>query len=73
MRRLRRSVQRSSSTRVRRLVRRTILGPTTGLGLLLASSSALAQAPSQQTTAQDDVPLTPVDVRGQRRGDYRVT
>ena len=93
MRRLRRSVQRSSSDAVRKLLRRTLIGPTTGLGLLLASTSALAQAPAPgpaQTPAEGpstspsqapssapppssgDVPMTPVDVRAQRRGEYRV-
>src|SRR5262245_14082588 len=93
MRRLRRSVHRSSSAALRKLLRRTVLGPTTGLGLLLASTGALAQAPAPEPTptpaegpntspspappsapppASGDVPMTPVDVRAQRRGEYRV-
>src|SRR5262245_64146800 len=92
MRRLRRSVHRSSSAAVRKLLRRTLIGPTTGLGLLLASTGALAQAPAPEPTtptpgpstspssapstapppASGDVPMTPVDVRAQRRGEYRV-
>src|SRR5439155_7045501 len=78
MRRLRRSVHKSSSSAVRRLLRRGLLGPTTGLSLLLASSGAFAQAPSSsqaptQSPGQEDVPMTPVDVRAQRRGEYLVT
>ena len=44
-----------------------LVGRTVGIGLVLAASNAIAQAPKQE-----DVPLPPVDVTGQRRGDYRV-
>ena len=61
MKRLRRSIERSRARRQR------LLNSAAGLGLLLASSSAFAQAP------KDDISLPPVDVRAQRRGDYRIT
>ncbi len=74
MRQLRRSIRRSASRRFRGL-----LAPTMGVGLCLASSTALAQtqppAPSQaQKPAQppqDDIQLPGVDVRGQQGREYR--
>jgi catecholate siderophore receptor len=61
MRRLHRSIERFQTRRQR------LLGSAAGLSLLLASSSAFAQAP------KDDISLPPVDVRAQRRGEYRVS
>ena len=58
MRRLRRSVQKSSARAAARR-RARVLGPT--FGLLLASSSAFAQQ------SQGDIPLPPVDVNAPRR------
>src|SRR5262245_21254955 len=64
MRRLRRSVERSST---RRGILRRLVIPTLGVGLLVASSTpALAQA-----TDKEDVKMPGVDVRGQRNG-YKV-
>jgi catecholate siderophore receptor len=71
MRQLRRSVRRSASRRLR-----SLLGPTMGVGLCLASSTAYGQTqapapPSAQARPQEEeVQLPGVDVRGQGR-DYR--
>jgi catecholate siderophore receptor len=64
MRPLRRSITKSSRTRDRRF--RNSLGRAVGIGLIFTSGTALAQQP-----AQGDIPLDPVDVRGQRR-EYRI-
>jgi catecholate siderophore receptor len=60
MRRLRRSVQRSRARALRRW-------SSAGL-IFLSSSAAVAQTPGK-----DDIPLPAMDVRAQRRGEYRVT
>ena len=72
MRQLRRSIRRSASRRFR-----SLLAPTMGVGLFLASSTAFAQkppaapaSPQPSGPAQDDVQLPGVDVRGRGR-DYR--
>ena len=65
MRRLRRSVEKSSA---RKGILRRLVAPTLGVGLLVASSTpALAQA-----TNKEDVNLPGVDVRGQRQNGYKV-
>jgi catecholate siderophore receptor len=65
MRRLRRSVERSSA---RKRILRRLMVPTLGVGLLVASSApAYAQA-----TDKDDVKMPGVDVRGQRTNGYKV-
>jgi len=64
MRSLRRSV--GKSTRVGDQRVRKTLGRALGIGLLFTSSSALAQQ-----WPPGDIPLEPVDVRGQRR-EYRI-
>ena len=64
MRPLRRSVSKASQARDRQL--RRSLGRALGIGLIFTSGSALAQQPGS-----GDIPLEPVDVRGQRR-DYRI-
>lgn len=83
MRSLRRSIEKSSRSRDRRFS--SSLGRTLGIGLLLGSSSAVAQEPSSGTVVaqqppsgsavaqkpSEDIPLNPVDVRAQRR-DYRI-
>jgi catecholate siderophore receptor len=63
MRPLRRSIVKSLRAREQRL--RKSFGRALGIGLILTSGSALAQQPSE------DIPLSPVDVRAQRR-EYRV-
>jgi catecholate siderophore receptor len=65
MRRLRRSVERSST---RKGILRRLVVPTLGVGLLVASS-APAHA---QATDKDDVKMPGVDVRGQRNNGYKV-
>jgi catecholate siderophore receptor len=65
MRQLRRSIRRSASRRLRRL-----LAPTVGASLALASSVALAQTSPSPGSPPEDIVLPGVDVRGQRR-DYR--
>jgi catecholate siderophore receptor len=52
---------------LRRFARRQALVAATGLGIVTIASTALAQNPS------GDIPLPPVDVQAQRRGEYRVT
>jgi catecholate siderophore receptor len=74
MRRLRRSIERSTARRIKdRLVASTM-----GVGLVLASSSVFAQsppppapepAPAPSTT--EDVELPGLDVQGQRQLDYK--
>jgi catecholate siderophore receptor len=65
MRRLRRSIQRSATRRIKdRLVASTV-----SMGLVLASSGAFAQNPP--TTKPEDVELPGVDVQGQRQSDYK--
>jgi catecholate siderophore receptor len=65
MRRLRRSVEKSSA---RKGILRRLVVPTLGIGLLVASSApALGQA-----TGKDDVNMPGVDVRGQRSNGYKV-
>jgi catecholate siderophore receptor len=65
MRRLRRSVEKSSA---RKGILRRLVAPTLGVGLLVASSApAFAQA-----TDKDDVKMPGVDVRGQRTNGYKV-
>ena len=65
MRRLRRSVEKSSA---RKEILRRLVAPTLGVGLLVASSTpALAQA-----TNKEDVNMPGVDVRGQRAPGYKV-
>ena len=65
MRRLRRSVERSST---RKGIFRRLVAPTLGLGLLVASSApAYAQA-----TDKDDVEMPGVDVRGRRPNSYKI-
>jgi catecholate siderophore receptor len=65
MRRLRRSVEKSSA---RKVILRRLVAPTLGVGLLVASS-----APSfAQATDKDDVKMPGVDVRGQRPSGYKV-
>jgi catecholate siderophore receptor len=65
MRRLRRSVERSST---RKGILRRLVVPTLGVGLLVASSApAYAQA-----TDKDDVKMPGVDVKGQRQNGYKV-
>ena len=68
MRRLRRSVERSQTSALRRFTRQHVLAPAAGVSLLVVTSTALAQTPGK-----DDIPLTPVDVQAQRRGEYRIT
>jgi len=65
MRRLRRSVERSS---VRRKILRRLMAPTFGVGLLVASSAPVYA----QATDKDDVKMPGVDVRGQRTNGYKV-
>jgi catecholate siderophore receptor len=64
MRPLRRSITKSALARDQRF--RKSLGRAVGIGLIFTSGTALAQQP-----AQGDIPLDPVDVRGQRR-EYRI-
>jgi catecholate siderophore receptor len=65
MRRLRRSVEKSSA---RKGILRRLVAPTLGVGLLVASSTpVLAQA-----TNKEDVNMPGVDVRGQRQNGYKV-
>jgi catecholate siderophore receptor len=66
MRQLRRSIRRSTSRRLRRL-----LAPTLGAGLVFASSTASAQTPSSSAPPPEDIRLPGLDVRGRREGDYR--
>ena len=65
MRRLRRSVEKSSA---RKRILRRLVAPTLGVGLLVASSAPI----SAQETGKDDVKLPGVDVRGQRNSGYKV-
>lgn len=65
MRRLRRSVERSSA---RRKILRRFMAPTLGVGLLVASSAPVFA----QATDKDDVKMPGVDVRGQRTNGYKV-
>ena len=72
MRQLRRSIRRSACRGFR-----SLLAPTMGVGLFLASSTAFAQKPAAPPASpppsgpsQDDVQLPGVDVRGQGR-EYR--
>lgn len=63
MRSLRRSIKKSSRARDRRF--RQSLTRAVGIGLVTISGSAMAQSQTEE------VPLAPVDVRGQRR-EYRI-
>ena len=65
MRRLRRSVEKSSA---RKKILRRFMAPTLGVGLLVASSSPVFA----QATDKDDVKMPGVDVRGQRTNGYKV-
>jgi catecholate siderophore receptor len=65
MRRLRRSVERSSA---RKKILRRLMAPTLGVGLLVASSASVFA----QATDKDDVKMPGVDVRGQRTNGYKV-
>ena len=65
MRRLRRSVERSSA---RKKILRRLMAPTLGVGLLVASSAPVFA----QATDKDDVKMPGVDVRGQRTNGYKV-
>jgi len=65
MRRLRRSVEKSST---RKRILRRLVAPTLGVGLLIASSAPVYA----QATDKDDVKMPGVDVRGQRNNGYKV-
>jgi catecholate siderophore receptor len=65
MRRLRRSVERSSA---RKKILRRLMAPTLGVGLLVASPAPVFA----QATDKDDVKMPGVDVRGQRTNGYKV-
>ena len=71
MRRLRRSIRRSTARRIKD----HLVASTIGVGLVLASSSAFAQnpppAPEPAPTKTDEVELPGVDVTGQRQSDYK--